>query len=484
MQRFLLLAPFLFLSACDSLDPELTAESSDAPAASAGTNDARRFRPVVLSGVDGANLGPLIGSAPGDIVAFAYDASSGKFSQIPVQVDERFVYDLADAYEGITECHYDPVTNTYGNSCDNLPGHVVTLGYSDPQTAIGPDPTPTLDANDEVALLLSDFGSLGVGHPKKVVKTTRVQVAVAVGGTTYYAYLYRRSHPSLDPSARTDYVTNDFNLVNGSYSTYNIVGVPGNSGTVPPPGFGASNPENTVISGQSYSVDFADRWIMDGLRIGAPNSFSADLLDVDMIEFSGGSCGRTPYTASLGEGAIVVNRDGPVRAIRRVVGFNSGPLTDMTWTFYPYGFETFVNYRVHPIGVSIRSFLDLSDAVTTHTYNAGGDPATVSWQTMALPGLGGWAIVNDVRTNIAFSPAPAFFYRNDAGPACPFDNTYFRAAHGVQVPDQPTPNTDPRRGPAQYLTFRRTFGFGPDPGAALTALQAPLSVQTTPSPNP
>lgn len=461
----------LFLSACDTSSPSTTDAQSDDP---------RRFLPVVLSEVDGADLGPLIGSDPADVVAFAYDAAQSRFDQIPVQVDERFVYDLAAAYESIEGCPRLP-DGGFGEGCDNLDGHVVTLHYADASTLVGPDRNPTLDRNDEVALLLSDFGGASDDHPAGVEPETRLEVAVPFGGTMHYAYLYRRASDDLDSAAGVDYVRNDFNLLRGTLASYDVAGIQPNT-VVPPPDLTASNPERTAITGQAYSVAFSDRWIMKDLRLGAPGRQSADVLEIDMIRYSGTerTCERTPFSASLGEGAVLVNRDGPVRAIRRVVGFNSGPLTEMTWTFYPYTMETDVIFRVHPTQRAFSSFLDLSDAVTLHAYDAGMiDAPNETWQTMTLPGAGGWAIRSRVDTDIDLVAEPVLFYEDDPSVLnCPAENAYHRAAHGMQIPDQALPNTDPSGGPARDLAFRRSFAFGPDPARALDALQAPLTVQT------
>ncbi len=490
--RLLALSFLCLVVGCDmaSESPSDDAEISASPLAhSANLDDARRFHPIVLSEHEGADLGRLVGADPGDIVAFAYDTASRQFRQIPVQADERFVYDVALIYEGLPGCPYSPSTGSYGSVCNDLDGYVTMLGYADPNTVVGPDPDPTFDDEDELALLLSDFGDQGRGHPRGVRNNTRTEVTGTLSGTTYYAYLYVRRSSTLTPSAGQDYVDYSFDLVNEPYNRIGILGL--NSDRYPPPpDHGASNPENTVVTGQWYEVEFADRWIMDVLRIGEPGGLSEDLLELDQIRFSDDpstpekeGCGRTSWSASQGEGGFLVNRDGPVRAIRRIIGFNSGPLTELTWTFYPYNIQVEAFYRVHPMPQP-KMFFDLSDAVTTHSYAYGDGNAPLSfWQTLALPSLGGWALLSDFTTDIAFSPGPRPFYKDDASDTqCTFDNTYHRAAHGMEVPfqgtDVMTPNTDPSMGPANQLEFRRNQAFGPDSEAARDALLEVVAITT------
>jgi hypothetical protein len=68
-----------------------------APAAQARPLD-RPDDPVVLTG---AATPSLTGAAPGDIVAFAW---TGKWRQVPVQVDERKLFDLRLAYPDPFSC--------------------------------------------------------------------------------------------------------------------------------------------------------------------------------------------------------------------------------------------------------------------------------------------------------------------------------------------------------------------------------------------
>src|SRR5690606_24302428 len=166
----------------------------------------------------------------------------------------------------------------------------------------------------------------GVGHPEGVVENTGTEVVAEADGATRYAYLYRRASARLDPAAGADLVRYDARFQRGPYlATYDREGrrVPRNPRPVRDPR--ASNPENTTVRTPFYTLGFSDRWILDRMEIeGGP-----DILDVDVLGATPGNCVRSPYTASLSHGAFLANRDGPVRAIRRVIGFNSGILTEM-----------------------------------------------------------------------------------------------------------------------------------------------------------
>jgi hypothetical protein len=522
--RFLLLL-VLALGACDLTDPYVATDST--PLTGGVTlDDERAYHPIVLSQADGASgLSVLNNTRVGDIVAFAYDASAGAFAQIPVQVDERYVYDAARVYQGVTSCA--------GNWCTNVTGHVVTLGYADRNAAAGPDPSNKFDSDDEVALMLSDFGDPAQGHPNGVDARTAVEVKVTLDGADSYAYLYKRRGNALQPSAGRDYVAYRFDTVN---PTYDVVGVAPQdfTGQLTPTNHGVSNPERTSVDAEGYRMEFADRWVMDHLAIGPPDARTPDLLTVNMMrgtdnptrpDFDG--CVRWPFTGSASEGGFLVNVDGPIRAIRRFIGFNSGPLTEMTWVFYPYSVETVTTPRVHRLNHGLAQFFHLSAAAEGYTYAYGtgtGPPATdvvdegdpgfgsvdlPAWQTLTGPDGAGWALLYGLETDIPFhlpDEQPRLFYEDDGGlmENCDIDDvtgstyrtalTSYRGAHGVEVPFQTSwgagsqnpegglPNTDPRHesqtNALYHISFTRRIAFGPDPAAALTAMQVTPTVTT------
>ena len=433
--------------------------------------DAPDARPVVVTG---ANLDALADSDPADVVAFAY--ARGGWRQIPVQVDERFVYDVAVAYRGMDLTRGEDVF-----------GQALVLGYADPGTLVGPDPDAGLDADDEVALMLMDFGDEGTGHPEGVAAGSGVEIAATAGGATRYAYLYRRLDTRLDPAAGAGYVRYDPVFERGPYrQTYNREG---RRARQDPPLIRtptASNPENTTVRTDFYTLGFSDRWIMNSLQIeGGP-----DILDVDMFGFVPGECGRSPYSASIARGAFLVNKDGPVRGIRRVVGFNSGPLAEMQWVFYQRLAESTATPRVHQIP-GLLGYFDLSPEAEGMRFRAAGtDWVTIDGQPdrlgspspewgMVTGRQGSYAVDYEVQSSGFRLPPVEAFYLDDATPniqPCLLDGAFY-GANGVWVHGR-IPNTDPGRGRAAEITARRRIVFGGDPEEALGELQAGVRVQT------
>ncbi len=447
------------------------------------------FRPVVLTGEQTPRL---LGTAPEAIAAFAFRDSV--FAPIPVQIDERFVYDLADAYPP----GFEPRDCPRRAWCRNLRGQVVEVGYADPGTHVGADPDAAFDALDELALMLRDFGAPAESDPAGVDPATRTVVQVEADRSARYAYLYRRTDaPRLDTStvaydsavAYDSVVAYDFVLERGPY-----LGSYDHGGRMPPIlGFpygypsgtrAGSNPERSTVTTAHYRASFADRWLLDELApAGGP-----DLLDGDMIGFGMGICWRTPYTGSLSEGAFVVNRSGPVRALRGVVGFNSGPLVEQTWVFYDRLVETRSALRVHAVP-GVMSYLDLSPAARGMTYldanhsygvTVDGEPDALraeapTWQ--AVSGPQGTLVTHHTITAEGFAPPVETYYEDHAFPpypACVGDDA-FVGAHGLRIAER-IPNTDPRGGEAVRLGLTRRIVVGGAVEPTVAALQASLVI--------
>jgi hypothetical protein len=196
-----------------------------------------------------------------------------------------------------------------------------------------------------------------------------------------FVYLFPPSDGSLDPSAGQQYVTYTFGLNIGDYKTiYKRLDGP--------------NPENSTITRTSYSAHFSDRWLLDRVSLTTGDRPGADVVDRVMYRFPG-TCGRTEGTFDDAEGAFVVNKTGPVRALRSYVGANSGPNTQATDAFYGSAMETTIDLRVHAIP-GVGASLDLSQQAFGMTFRNPQVTATVpagtpSWWTMTgaqgQPGL-------------------------------------------------------------------------------------------------
>jgi len=392
--------------------------------------------PVVLTG---SALPDLLGVSPSLIVAFGH---AGGWVQIPVQVDERAVVDFGTIY-GVA------------------PSGFTILTYTDPSTFTGPDPDSSFDANDELVLMARDAAARSTANaePPGVIPGSGVELTITdpLSGDVAYAYLFA-SDGSLDPGAGVSLVQYSFVLLSGDYlSTYNTQQGP--------------NPENSRATTANYSVHFSDRWIRNEIEVTAGGASGADILDRHKALFAPGVCTRSEQTFSNGEGAFIVNRQGPIRALRGYVGANSGPTTYRIHTFYEAREDVFTALRVHAIP-GVIDFFDYSPAASGMLYrndlNPGGvvvdgspDPVTpgqIRWE-MATGGQGTVAMTHLIHTDI-----PNFdytsYYSDDTTPSatqCTGD-AFEYGASGFWETDF-IPNTDPALGAFRILEATRVMAY-------------------------
>ena len=185
---------------------------------------------------------------------------------------------------------------------------------------------PNIDPNDEIVFMAKDAGGAGpaVRAARRVWSTAPAcrcgSPTRSTAGAVGYVYLFRHTG-GLSPGAGKNYVTYNFNLLSGNYkTTYKLQDGP--------------NPENSLVSTGKYTHHFGDRWLSDRLTITVQGGSGADILDRHKALFAPGNCARSEDTFDDAEGAFIVNKDGPVRAIRSYVGANSGPSTERTHIFY------------------------------------------------------------------------------------------------------------------------------------------------------
>ncbi|MEO1256891.1 MAG: 3-coathanger stack domain-containing protein, partial [Bacteroidota bacterium] len=88
--------------------------------------------------------------------------------------------------------------------------------------------------------------------------------------------------------------------------------------------------------------------VKDELKITAGNASGIDILDHHQYFINVNSCNRNEVTFSNGKGPIVANVDGPVRAIRSVMGANSGTFMQLDILFTECRTENQMFYRLHP----------------------------------------------------------------------------------------------------------------------------------------
>jgi hypothetical protein len=394
----------------------------------------RQADPVVVSG---AAVGALAGVPVGDIVAFRY--ASAKWSQVPVQVDQRKTIELNVAY-------HQPANTT---------NPVNVTVYADPNTWVGAG-SGTLGRLDEIAFMAADTADAapgGAGVPGGVVAGSGVKLTVTDprDADVAYLYLFRRSG-DLAPGAGREYVNYAFRLTSGAYkTTYGLTAGP--------------NPETSKVTTGFYTREFHDRWLDDGLTIKSGNDNGTDLIDRHKALFAPGVCVRSEDTFDAGEGAFLANINGPVRAIRSYIGANSGPYTERTHIFYAQREDIVTDLRVHAIPTGAMDFFDYSDAAINMRYandrnlagvRIDGVPDTVvagpnAWEKVdGSPGAltHVWRLV----TNVTPPPTQTNFYEDNAtnpstqctGDAKALGSSGQRVSSGL-------PNTDPHNGPAFNL---------------------------------
>ncbi len=473
--------------ACAAPDPDLdrdalpdAAPSDDGDSGddvdSLGATVARFDPPIIIAG---SALPLLAGKVPSKIVAFRHRQVSGQTSwqQVPVQIDERAIVDFGLRPE------VSPPAGTIGTVYGTAPVGLTALQYTDPNTFVGRDPDPRFDANDELVLMLADTGSKvdpGAAEPAGVVRGSGVEVKLIdpTGGPGNQRWIYLFvSAGALASDAGADYVGYDFKLVSGAYrATYRRGNGP--------------NPETSVVTGGTYQARFVDRWMDADWRIISGASVGPDLLDGLKARFAFTTCGRSNVTfsgidtLSQAEGAFIANIDGPVRAIRAVIGANSGTYTQRTNTFYRNREDVVTDLRVHPIP-GLVEHLDFTTAATGMTYRSSetpdgrvidGMPDTVSaklpsWEVVSGT-QGTMMFTADIATTAAFPGGVAgvadqilFDDLNSPIEQCWGDN-HFLGAAGFQIATD-IPNTDPFRGPAKTFQINRAIRFGDAVGPAV-----------------
>ena len=408
-------------------------------------------------GVNGSALPAFAGIQPNKIVAFRHDTA---WAQIPVQVDERAMVSFA-------QIRQKPAFS------------VSTLVYTDALTWTGADPVPTFDADDELVFMARDAGGFApAGRPKGVRSSGPAQTVAVndpLGGPVRYVYLFE-SDGTLNPGAGKDLATYTYNLLGGAYkTTYNLSG---------------NNPENSVGRGAAYEVHFSDRWILDRFRILARGSSGVDILDRHKFQFAPGNCNRTTNTFSAGGGAMIANKDGPVRAIRSVVGANSGGVTQRDWYLYEGRLDIVTFLRVHAIG-STFFFYDFSPAATgmKNHDNLNRAGVTIDGKPDAVKaGFMEWQFVTGAQGSLTTAfrrdtditkMVQSSYYDDDIAPSwnqCTGD-AFAYAASGPTTGG--LPNTDPLRGPANHLTVHRINYFDP-PGVTVAQAEARANAARNP----
>ena len=464
-------------------------------AATAGLDD-RDSEPLVLTGTD---LPLLLGSDPRDVVAFSW---FGSWRQVPVQVDERKMIDYRpvrqlpfnNGNEFREMAYADP--DTWAEA-DGVPQTVTNPGDRGSGAVIsGTTGDPTVDENDEIAMMTEDAGGSAAGKPAPggVVAGTRTPVKITDPldpDSSRFIYLFR-TDSGLNPDAGTDYVSYrqiySPGLLGGYRDGYNYSSI-GDNVNGPP-----VNPEDSRVKTSRYEIGIPGRWMIDRLVIAAGEG-EADILDGDKSTVSPTGCGRNELTFSRGGGGFIANIDGPVRAIRSFIGANSGTFTQREYIFYEGMFENRTFLRVHPGINQFVTAMDLSPDAIGMTYRNQLNPDGVTIDGIPDAPVAGpfdWEQFSGAMgsvTNVARYESDieglvrSSYYQDDATPPsnssmlCSGDDHSYGAAGPMLSTSQN--NTDPTLVDtfpdlplSHFQSVRYSWFDGPEADAGLAALRS------------
>ncbi len=285
-------------------------------------------------GVRNAHNGTLVvppdvrtGVDPAQIAAFRWNGF--KFAEVPVQVDQRFPYFLANGrsdfsvYSGTDEeltyawapdSHatgeeawkkvFGDCVARYATASENasLPayanpapdGSLDTAGY----TAAMPDPVPTLDDDDEVVVMARDAGPAapaGAALPAKTLPGSEgqtIRVTDPLTGVAGYVYLFLKASGSSFNATNSPYVTfardanadawvdrnsfadDDPEKIGSSNTGYgpNIPGTVCDDGVTPRASTDRQPRDGMVVSTPTYRLTASGRWMVRGFQVTKPGT--------------------------------------------------------------------------------------------------------------------------------------------------------------------------------------------------------------------
>ena len=387
------------------------------------------------------------------IVAHRWDGAA--LVEIPVQVDQRFPYFLANANSdfGVYSGTDTELTYQWDRERWNM-----TSGecMQDDTAAPTVDPVPTLDDDDELVFMASDAGAqapAGVGP----AGSKEIAVADPLRGTVGYVYLslsasgpgiaggyvsYVRdanANEWIDRNSFAPGSTEQLGSSNGGYG-------PNLSGTVcdPDPVDPTLPPtvrdstdrfprDGVTVTTGKYQWHASGRWMVRSMRVASPRSatpptlppqakgkakghaksaatettYGPDLIDrwkgrafqsspdssISVVGFEDEQVNWEANSSLLGE------RVGPVRAIRETWGADSGTNVTKTETFYRDAVTYRYRMRVHPIPPD--------GLYTSWDYNAG--IATTYFNALHPDGVAIDGVNDDVGQVDSIGDMPAFF---------------------------------------------------------------------------
>lgn len=323
------------------------------------------------------------GVDPSKIAAYRWDGEA--FVEVPVQIDQRFPYFLANAnsdfgiYSGTDEeLTYAWDTESWKKTAGQCFAH-----YPEGAGAMA-DPVPTLDNDDEIAFMASDAGPSApadapapdgaLSDPYDVSLTdpfvpgefSHIYLFTSEDGSSFGAedgYVRYERDANADEWIDRGSFTDDDPEKLGTSNTGYGANLPGTvcdqDGTVRESTDRFSR-DGITVSTDAYRWKASGRWMVREKRVakpGEPGVYGADLLDrwkgrafqqspdstISVVGFEDEQVNWEGNSALLGELA------GPVRAIREVWGADSGTNVTKIEAFYRNTITYHYHVRVHPI---------------------------------------------------------------------------------------------------------------------------------------
>ena len=394
-----------------------------------------------------------------EIAAYKWNGSG--FEEIPVQVDEKFTFFLANSgstfsvYSGTDpELTYawdierwNPVDDREEkNNTTKTNPNVCNAVYEDPKK----DPVPGLDMDDEVVFMASDAGKMAPpgALPSGVKKTQMVRlmdvadpVAERVvylvqkeGGSSFKGqhYVKFKRNANADQWIDKSFFNRDdpeaLGVSNTSYGQ-NLKGkvCPNGSPETAKESDDRFARDGVVVSTDTYRWEATGRWMVRDIRIKAPGTAKPDWTTIkdsrpDLIDrWKGRAFQQSPdSTISLvgfedeqvnweANSVILGERCGPVRCMREVWGADSGTNVTKTEVFYRDAISYRYLIRVHPIppdGLYTSWDYNRSAMIPTAAERAAGVKAGRYYTVLRPQGVPIDGINDDIGQIDAIAPIP------------------------------------------------------------------------------
>ena len=367
------------------------------------------------------------------IVAYKWTGgeTDGRFVEVPVQVDERFPYFLANArsdfafYSGTDkELTYEWDVESwkkmfgtcearYAENIEEVQAAIAAedigaLGGSTLEDMLDKmeDPVRTFDDDDELVFMASDAGArapLSVGPPGTGAERQEIAITdprdpanvrfmylfTKPGGSSFdedNGYVDYQRHDNADQWIdRTFYANTDPEKLGTSNTGYgpNLRGTVCDEAGTPRRSNDRFSRDGVTVTTEAYKWTASGRWMVRGMQVRKPGTdpergYGQDLID----RWKGRAFQQSPDSQISvvgfedeqvnweGNSALIGELEGPVRAIRETWGADSGTNVTKTETFYRNAVHYRYRVRVHPIPPDgLYTSWDYNQAVADTYYN-------------------------------------------------------------------------------------------------------------------